>query len=375
MKLLSHRWFGALALGSVIAAVPATATALPPNECPERGIDVVSLQRGGREILTARRCGVSPWNATESVSTPGQPLLNGDFDDGLADWIVTESGGSGAPGSVTPVDGQAELLEGDSFLVTLEQQFRLQSGTPNLRFDLSLVPGFDLTDAFVPDAFEATLLDVATGVSVVPAWDPLATSFFNMQEDGTVLLGAATTWDGTTASVDLSGVAAGTEIVLYFDLIGGDSDAGGGVRIDNAFDCSDIDGDSVNTCADNCPYDANLDQSDVDTMPATCAPTSTMTTSARPGAPSVPTRSRTATIWTPTPSRAAARRSAMVPITTATGSPTKGTRRVAPRARPAIRECAPPGRSSVTSALWSASRTRGPAARSAATDSTMTATA
>jgi hypothetical protein len=251
-----------LALGLICLTGSAVAGGPPPDGCEGTGVEVVSLQRGGREILTARRCGVSVWNGAE---TAGMPILNGDFDDGLLHWIVTESGGSVTPGSVTPVDGQAELLEGGSFLVTLEQEFEVQAGTPTLQFDLLLVPGFDLTDAFVPDAFEVTLLDATTGASVVPTWDALATSFFNMQEDGTVLLGSGANWDGTTVTVDLSGVPAGIDVVFYFDLLGGDGDSGGGVRIDNAFDCSDVDGDTVNTCADNCPYDANTNQADIDT--------------------------------------------------------------------------------------------------------------
>ncbi len=195
---------------------------------------------------------------------PGQPILNGDFEEGLSGWIATESGGSSLRGAVTPVVGKALFLEGDSFLITLEQGFTLQAGTPELRFDLSKVPGFDRTDAFVPDAFEATLLDAATGLPAVPPWDALATSFFNMQEDGTVFMGSGVTWNGTTATVNLTALAAGNGLIVYFDLIGGDADTASGVRLDDAFDCSDADGDTVNTCADNCPYDTNLGQSDRD---------------------------------------------------------------------------------------------------------------
>jgi len=220
---------------------------------------IAEILHAGRSVPTVIRCGGGV--QTESL---GGPLQNGDFSSGLNQWMATESGGSATPGGVTPDSGQALFLEGDSFLVTLEQAFIVQTGTFDLRFDLLTVPGFDLTDTFVPDAFEATLLDSGTGLPAVGTWDAAATSFFNMQEDGTVLMGAGVTWDGTTASVDLSGVVAGTGLVLYFDLIGGDNDTAGGVRLDNAFDCFDADGDMVNDCDDNCPGVYNINQIDTD---------------------------------------------------------------------------------------------------------------
>ena len=147
----SARSIALLTLGLVCAVAPAAAGGPPPAGCEGPRVDVVELERSGRQILTARRCGVSPWNGAESAgSALGGPIFNGDFEDGLTDWIVSESGGAGSPGSVTPVDGQAEMLEGDSFLVTLEQEFSVQAGTAELQFDLLMIPGFDLADAFLP---------------------------------------------------------------------------------------------------------------------------------------------------------------------------------------------------------------------------------
>ena len=194
-------------------------------------------------------------------------IVNGSFSAGLTGWTASQSGGGGLPGGVTPVAGQAQLLEGDSFVVTLQQTFMVPAGAGYLGFRLSLVPGFDRNDSFVPDAFEAQFLDAVTQAPVVPPWDPLATSYFNLQEDQTANLGSGTAWDGTTVVVDIHGIAPGTQVTLYFDLIGADSDTSGGVRVDDAVTCDQVDpdADGVSDCeADNCPTSPNAGQSDLD---------------------------------------------------------------------------------------------------------------
>ncbi|MCZ6704456.1 MAG: hypothetical protein O6942_01015, partial [Bacteroidetes bacterium] len=169
---------------------------------------------------------------TLDVPAHAQSLVNPDFSDGLNGWNVSESGGDGAPGTVSVVGGQAEILEGDSFLVTLQQTFTVSSIASTLSFDIIQNPGFDQTDAFIPDAFEVSLLD-ANSNSVVPTWKLGATSFFNMQENGTVHLGSTTTFDGTTVTVNMQGIAPGAEVTLFFDFIGGETDVNGGVRVDS----------------------------------------------------------------------------------------------------------------------------------------------
>lgn len=198
------------------------------------GTDVVTLIRDGNTITTMRRAYRKP--LTTSQSHIGiSPLVNGNFGDPdpLHGWAVSESDGAVTPGVVTEVGGTAVFAEGDSFLVTLQQTFLIpETGALSLSFDLTVAPGFDLSDDFIPDAFEASLLDVSN-IPVVAPWDALATSFFNMQEDSAVNMGTTTTWDGLTATVDLSAVPGGTEVTLFFDLIGADADTGSGVTIDN----------------------------------------------------------------------------------------------------------------------------------------------
>lgn len=162
----------------------------------------------------------------------GIMVENGAFQNGLESWIAGEVGGSIAPGAVLPINGEAELREGDSFLVTLRQSFAIPANATFLEFDFRTFPGFDLTAAFIPDAFEASLVDGSLG-SVVPTWDPLATSFFNFQESGGVNLAPGVTYQGTRVRLPLSGVMAGTPVTLLFTLIGGDSDHASAVRVDN----------------------------------------------------------------------------------------------------------------------------------------------
>jgi len=210
-------WLASLAQPPLFADEPG-----PPNERL-----ILQVEAGGGLITTVRLCPGDPAGRNDRG-----PLTNGDFENGLNGWTPAVAGGGAAPGQILPDGGQALFLEGDSFLVTLEQTFTMPAGTAALTFDVLFEPGFDLADDFIPDAFEAQLLDDANQ-SVVPTWHPLATSFWNAQEDLTFNMGSGATFDGLTVRVDVSAVPAGMDVTLFFDLIGADRDTGSGVRIDN----------------------------------------------------------------------------------------------------------------------------------------------
>ena len=123
-------------------------------------------------------------------------MENPDFSDGLAGWTVGESGGGGTPGTVAVIEGKAQLLEGDSFLVMLQQTFTVPQNPGVLSFTKGQNPGFDQSVNFIPDAFEVSLLS-STSFTLVKSWKPAATSFFNLQENGTTHLGSHTSFDGT----------------------------------------------------------------------------------------------------------------------------------------------------------------------------------
>ena len=193
--------------------------------------EVIRVARGNARITTLYRAPVQVRGATASAAGGG-PLRNGDFADGLVGWTWSQSGGGSTPGQVSVENEQAVMLEGDSFLVTLQQSFIMPPGAQTLSFDLILNPGFDTSSVFIPDAFEAQLLD-QSNLPVVPTWNPLATSFFNMQEDQSTNIGSGTTFIGGTVAVDVSAVPAGTLVTLFLDFICADFDTAGGVTLEN----------------------------------------------------------------------------------------------------------------------------------------------
>lgn len=190
---------------------------------------VMSIDANGRLIPTIQRTSSTIGHSSASASTA---LTNGSFDDDLASWVATTLGGNTIPGEIRVQNGRAVLLEGDSFLITLSQTFTVTTPLASLSFEIFFDPGFDLAENFIPDAFEASLLD-ENFESVVPTWHPLATSLFNVQEDLTVNKGPSVIFDGQKVTVDLMGVPVGTQVTLYFDLIGADDDYAGGISIDN----------------------------------------------------------------------------------------------------------------------------------------------
>jgi len=159
---------------------------------------------------------------------------NGTFFNALHAWTATSSAAAPPAGAVTVQSGVAVFEEGRSFLTSLTQSFCIPAGARELRFDLVAL-GFDTSAAFLPDAFEVSLLD-ASFRSVVPTWSSAATSFFNVQESGTQLFGSNVTvtqiGTSTTVAVDLTGVTAGELVLLTFDLIGADADFASTVSID-----------------------------------------------------------------------------------------------------------------------------------------------
>ena len=140
-------------------------------------VEVRTVEIYGRRVPTVHRRPSVVRGAAASAGTGGN---NGDFADGLTAWTTTVLGGGASPGELRVENEQAVLLEGDSFLVTLSQSFVVQAPLVSLSFDLMFSPGFDRTDRFIPDAFEAQLLDDRAR-PVVPPWNRFATSFFNVQ--------------------------------------------------------------------------------------------------------------------------------------------------------------------------------------------------
>jgi hypothetical protein len=223
---------------AICALAPSTAGALPQDlervlhqAAPGPGRTSVVRHEAGNTstVLRARR------PRAEGQGGGGQAaggLANGDFAAGLDAWTASQSGGGASPGGVSSRQGGALLAEGDSFLVTLEQTFVVPENGRELSLAVFLEPGFDRSADFIPDAFEVSLLD-EENAPVTGTWDALATSLFNLAEDGTAHAAPGVTWDGASVRIDLRAVPLATEVTLYFDLIGADADTAGGVRLDD----------------------------------------------------------------------------------------------------------------------------------------------
>lgn len=243
MRDSSARWFVWSACLALLLIGARSVAAQPPTAVSGGPSSTLTLAAGGGARTTTlagrttyRRGSTLGVSSALGPIGSGLPvgLRNGDFSDGLADWMVAESGGGVTPGSVSVIGDAAVLLEGDSFLVTLQQEFILPAFSSELSFFIELDPGFDTTAGFIPDAFEASLLD-ANQVPVVEPWTLGATSAFNLQEDLTAEMGTGVTWDGVTGrvTIDVTEVPSGLPVTLYFDLVGADADLLSGVTIDD----------------------------------------------------------------------------------------------------------------------------------------------
>lgn len=152
----------------------------------------------------------------------------------LENWNVSQSGGVMNPGTATVNDCVVQLIEGDSFVTTLQTSFTVPADSSTLEFTYSDL-AFDMSDdAFVNDAFEASLVD-QNGVPLVATFESGRNVFFNATEGLAIQASDAvtvTTQGGaTTVALDLSGILAGQEAFLQFRLANNDSDETSSVRI------------------------------------------------------------------------------------------------------------------------------------------------
>src|SRR5262249_55283127 len=136
-------------------------------------------------------------------------------------------------GSVSLTGGFADLSEDDRLMSELTQTFFKPEGIVGMRFTLRAAQ-FGTDGSAPPDAFEMALLDAATGLPVAGTATLTHTdSLLNIQSDGRAFAASGVKVrgapiDGTllslgqpiTITVDLTGVAAGTALKLYFDLLG-----------------------------------------------------------------------------------------------------------------------------------------------------------
>ncbi len=152
------------------------------------------------------------------------------FDNGLTGWTSSQSGGTPSDQGAVTLQGQAvELREGDSFLVTLEQEFTLPDDPVSLSFEYSALDFDPSNGDFVNDAFEVALVG-EDGTTLVHTIADGRDTFFNAGEDSPVAVGQGTTHEllptGGRVTVDLTGVHGNQQATLIFRLVNNDNAAG-----------------------------------------------------------------------------------------------------------------------------------------------------
>src|SRR6266568_1220037 len=164
----------------------------------------------------------------ETASHTG--IFNGDF--AIANPADAQFGWT-ERGAVSLNGGFADLSEDNRLMSELTQTFVKPDGIVGMRFTLRGAQ-FGVDGSAPPDAFELAILDALTGQSVAGTAPLTHTdSLLNIQSNGSVFAASGVKVrgvpiDGSLLSfdqpiritVDLTGVAAGTSLKLYFDLLG-----------------------------------------------------------------------------------------------------------------------------------------------------------
>lgn len=164
------------------------------------------------------------------------PITNGDFSEGIAGWkpsILGTSAG-GTSGAISASSGFVQLVENESFLVSLSQTMVVPPTPQTISFDLAGIH-LESSPGSLPDAFEISLLD-GSFESVVPTISPHATSFFNVGSNGTATemqTAVGVSLDGNRAELDISSLTPGEEVTLFIDLIGNQPGSGSVATIGN----------------------------------------------------------------------------------------------------------------------------------------------
>jgi YD repeat-containing protein len=188
------------------------------------------------EVLAPGSTPVSP-QLPGPRGAPAGPLTNGNFavgDPADAAFAWTARGNAIVNGT-----GQGVLGEGGTLFAGFSQTFTVPAGAAKLRF--TIVGGnFVSNGDGPPDAFEAALLDADTLLPIRSISGGLLNTdaLLNIQADGQGFFGPGVTVGGLAQSggfisldqprvveIDLSGVAPGTALTIYFDLLGFGGDA------------------------------------------------------------------------------------------------------------------------------------------------------
>lgn len=155
------------------------------------------------------------------------------FDSTLTGWTVFQSGGTAlGKGSVTAQSCAAVMIEGDSFVVGLERSIVVPATPSAVRFTFSAPQFAESDSAFINDAFELSVVDT-NGKTLVFPYAANRDTFFNVTEGLTAITAPGVLVSGSTVTVDLSSIAAGTAAKVVLRLINNDSDTTSQVVVSN----------------------------------------------------------------------------------------------------------------------------------------------
>jgi RHS repeat-associated protein/uncharacterized repeat protein (TIGR01451 family) len=175
----------------------------------------------------------TPDTVPVNLALAGQNTVDfGETPCGLSQWGTGEDGGSAAgKGTVTDVSGDLLLREGDSFLVWAEKTFTVPARPGVLRLSYNGL-SFDTTSqGTIRDAFEAALVDPATGRAVVLPYAAGREAAFNITEGLPAATGRGAAAQPGLVSFDLSGLTPGSQVKLIVRLVNDDLDDDTQVRV------------------------------------------------------------------------------------------------------------------------------------------------
>jgi len=179
--------------------------------------------------MIRKRCAMVVYGMLLSVVgwvAPASAVVNGDFDAALNGWTTA--------GPVSDGGGFALLEEDPVFAITsLEQQIVLPMNALALTFEYGFSSTPDGTSGFpMADGFSASLLDPATFNPLLST--PGYTDYFYEDRTGIQDFDSSiVTVVGNRVTLDLTGIAAGTNALIALDLLGGDDGYATKVMVDN----------------------------------------------------------------------------------------------------------------------------------------------
>lgn len=170
----------------------------------------------------------------DNIEIIDQPLPNGDFSAGLAEWLVQSSPDPATPaGTVQVINGAARLSKGAAYVTTLSQGFSAPEGLIALRLRLAELPQFSAGGSFIPEAFDVHISG-SDGFARVASIRPGATASANAAAlPAGFNVAPGVTLNGTALRIPLAWVQPGEALTVAFSLLGASADTLATVAIDD----------------------------------------------------------------------------------------------------------------------------------------------